>query len=78
MARNYLRRVSAQNRNVFGTPNISRLAEEIDKLGSTGEVLFGKQYKPLMQGLRDLAASGAQVTDRELASVAGMPIADQE
>ena len=77
MARNYLRRVSAQNRNVFGTPNISRLAEEIDKLGSTGEVLFGKQYKPLMQGLRDLAASGAQVTDRELASVAGMPIADQ-
>jgi hypothetical protein len=69
--------VAVQNKNVFGTPNPAAIAEEINKLGSTGEVLFGKQYKPLMTALRDLGSSGAKVTDRELALVAGQPIADQ-
>ena len=77
MARNFLERVATQNRNVFGTPNPVTIAEEINKLGSTGEVLFGKQYKPLMKALRDLGASGAKVTDRELALVSGQPIAEQ-
>ncbi len=77
MARNFLERVSRQNRNVFGTANPSAIAEEISKLGSTGEVLFGKQYKPLMTALRDLGSSGAKITDRELALVAGQPIAEQ-
>ena len=77
MARSYLQRVSTQNRNVFGTANPAAIAEEINKLGSTGEVLFGEQYKPMMQALRDLGASGARVTDRELAMVAGRPIAEQ-
>ena len=77
MARSYLQRVSQQNRNVFGTANPAAIAEEINKLGSTGEVLFGDQYKPMMQALRDLGASGARVTDRELAMVAGRPIAEQ-
>lgn len=77
MARNFLGRVAVQNKNVFGTPNPAAIAEEINKLGSTGEVLFGKQYKPLMTALRDLGSSGAKVTDRELALVAGQPIAEQ-
>jgi len=53
MARNFLERVAVQNKNVFGTPNPAAIAEEINKLGSTGEVLFGKQYKPLMTALRE-------------------------
>lgn len=53
------------------------MADQINSLGSTAQVLFGDQYKPLMQSLRDLATTGAKITEREISMVRGLPISEQ-
>ena len=77
MARNYLERLARQNTNIYGTFNPSAMVDEINRLGSTGEVLFGKQHKALMNGLADLGTINPRIADDELARMAGMPLADQ-
>jgi hypothetical protein len=77
MARNYLERLARQNTNIYGTFNPSAMVDEINRLGSTGEVLFGKQHKALMNGLADLGTVNPRIADDELARMAGMPLADQ-
>lgn len=77
MARNFLQRVANQNKNIYGTFNPTKMVDEINRLGSTGEVLFGKQYNSLMQGLADLGTVNPRVAQDELSRMAGMPIADQ-
>ena len=77
MARNYLERLARQNTNIYGTFNPSKMVDEINRLGTTGEVLFGKQHKALMNGLADLGTVNPRIADDELARMAGMPLADQ-
>lgn len=77
MARNYLTRIAQQNTNIYGTFNSSAMVDQISKLGSTGEVLFGKQYKTVINTLSDLGTINPKIADDELARMAGLPIADQ-
>ena len=77
LARGYLERVTQSNKDIFGLPNATAMAEQINKLGKTGRVLFGKDYDSIMTSLRDVATSGKRITDRELATIQGLPIAEQ-
>ena len=77
MARNYLTRIAQQNTNIYGTFNPSAMVDQISKLGSTGEVLFGKQYKTVINTLSDLGTINPKIADDELARMGGLPIADQ-
>ena len=77
MAKNYLTRIAQQNTNIYGTFNASAMVDQISKLGSTGEVLFGKQYKTVINTLSDLGTINPKIADDELARMAGLPIADQ-
>ena len=77
LAKNYLNRMFAANKNAFGTLSASRVADELSKLGSTGRVLFGKDYNKVMNILQDITASGQKLTPREIASLKGRPIAEQ-
>ena len=70
MARNYLERLARQNTNIYGTFNPSKMVDEINRLGTTGEVLFGKQHKALMNGLADLGTVNPRIADDELARMA--------
>ena len=77
LAKKYLERMFADNKNAFGTLSASRVADELSKLGSTGRVLFGKDYNKVMKSLQDITASGQKLTPREIASLKGRPIAEQ-
>ena len=77
MAKNYLTRIARQNTNIYGTFNASAMVDQISKLGSTGEVLFGKQYQTVINTLSDLGTINPKIADDELARMAGLPIADQ-
>ena len=77
ISRNYLERLAQQNKNIYGTFNPTKMVDEINRLGSTGRVLFGKEYNSLMKGLQDLGTVNPRIADDELARMAGMPIADQ-
>ena len=67
----------ADNKNAFGTLSASRVADELSKLGSTGKVLFGKDYDSVMKSLQDITSSGQKLTPREIASLQGRPISEQ-
>ena len=77
VSRNYLERLAEQNKNIYGTFNPTKMVDEINRLGSTGKVLFGKEYNSLMKGLQDLGTVNPRIADDELARMAGMPVADQ-
>ena len=77
LAKKYLERMFADNKNAFGTLSASRVADELSKLGSTGRVLFGKDYDKVMKSLQDITSSGQKLTPREIASLQGRPIAEQ-
>ena len=77
LARGYLERVTQVNKDVFGLPNVTSMAEQINQLGDTAKVLFGKDYNAVMKSLQDVASSGKRITERELATIQGLPIADQ-
>lgn len=77
IAGDYLSKVFDQRRNLQGYVDAAKVAEEIRGLGSTGKVLFGRQYNDVMQSLKDISALGRNVTDEDLASFAGRSITDQ-
>ena len=77
LARGYLERVTQVNKDVFGLPNVTSMAEQINQLGDTAKVLFGNDYNAVMKSLQDVASSGKRITERELATIQGLPIADQ-
>ena len=77
LAKKYLERIFAYNKNAFGTLSASRVADELSKLGSTGKVLFGKDYDSVMKSLQDITSSGQKLTPREIASLQGRPISEQ-
>lgn len=77
LAGDYLAKVFDQRRNLQGFVDAAKVAEEIYKLGSTGKVLFGKQYSDVIQSLKDVSALGRNITDEDLARFAGQPITDQ-
>jgi hypothetical protein len=77
LARGYLERITSMNKDVFGLPNVTGIAEQINQLGKTGKVLFGDDYNAVMNSLKDIASSGKRITERELSTIQGLPIADQ-
>lgn len=81
LAGDYLNKMFDQQRNLIGNLDPSKVAEEIRKLGSTGRVLFGTgkngQYNDVMQSLKDMAVLGRNVTEDDIARLAGRPITEQ-
>jgi len=81
LAGDYLTKMFDQQRNLMGSLDPSKVAEEIRKLGSTGRVLFGTgkngQYNDVMQSLKDMAVLGRNVTEDDIARLAGRPITEQ-
>ena len=53
------------------------MVDEINRLGSTGQVLFGNQHKQVISALQDLGTLNPRIANEEIARMAGMPIADQ-
>lgn len=81
LAGSYLNKMFDQNRDLLGRIDPAKVADEIRKLGSTAKVLFrdgpNGQYKAVMDSLKDMATMGRNVSEEELARVAGRPITEQ-
>ena len=79
LARRWLERTinAPGTMNMFGRVDPLKVVQNIRELGSTGKVLFGKQYDPIMRSLSELALLGDDVGERELRMLAGRPISEQ-
>lgn len=81
LAGSYLNKMFEQNRDLLGRIDPAKVADEIRKLGSTAKVLFkdgpNGQYNAVMDSLKDMATLGKNVSDEELARLAGRPITEQ-
>jgi hypothetical protein len=73
----YLNRMFAESRDVLGRVAAEKVSEKINALGSTAKTLFGDQFQQVQKSLKDMATLGRNVTDQDLARLAGMPITDQ-
>ena len=73
----YLTRMFDESRDVLGRVAPEKVAEKINALGSTARALFGKQFPEVQNTLKDMATLGRNITDQDLARLAGMPITDQ-
>ena len=63
--------------NVFGRVDPLKVVNKVRGLGSTGKVLFGDQYEPLMRSMGELSLVGEEVSQAELRAFAGRPITEQ-
>ena len=77
IARGYLSNLARTNTDIYGNINPTKIVSEINALGSTGEELFGEQYKPLISALQDLGTVNPNISPDVINSLAGRPIADQ-
>lgn len=81
IAGSYLNKMFDQNRDLLGRIDPAKVADEIRKLGSTAKVLFKEgqngQYRQVMDSLKDMATLGRNITDDDIAQLAGRPITDQ-
>lgn len=81
LAGSYLNKMFEQNKDLLGRIDPAKVADEIRKLGSTAKVLFkdgpNGQYNVVMDSLKDMATLGKNVSDDELARLAGRPITEQ-
>ena len=77
MASSFLEKLARENRNIYGSFNPAAMVDEINRLGSTGQVLFGNQHKQVISALQDLGTLNPRIANEEIARMAGMPIADQ-
>jgi hypothetical protein len=73
----YLNRMFTESRDVLGRVAAEKVSEKINALGSTAKTLFGDQFPQVQKSLRDMATLGRNITDSDLARLAGMPITDQ-
>jgi hypothetical protein len=73
----YLNRMFTESRDVLGRVAAEKVSEKINALGSTAKTLFGDQFPQVQKSLKDMATLGRNVTDQDLARLAGMPITDQ-
>ena len=79
LARRWMERTinAPDTTNIFGRTDPLKVVAKIRELGSTAPVLFGKEYKPVMKSLSQLALLGDDVGEAELRSLAGRPITEQ-
>jgi hypothetical protein len=63
--------------NIFGRTDPLKLSAQIRELGSTGKVLFGKDYDAVMRSVADISLVGDEIGEAELRSLAGRPITEQ-
>jgi hypothetical protein len=77
IARGYLSNLARTNTDIYGNINPTKIVSDINALGSTGEELFGDQYKPLISALQDLGTVNPNISPDVINSLAGRPIADQ-
>ena len=77
MSAKYLDKAFNESRDVFGNVNAAKIAENINKLGTTSKALFGKDYDRVMNILQDMQSLGRQITPEDMASISARPIADQ-
>ena len=77
MASKYLDKAFNESRDLFGNVNAAKIAENINQLGSTSKVLFGKDYDKVMNILQDMQSLGKKITPEDMASISARPIAEQ-
>jgi len=77
MAGSYFDDLLKTNTDAFGNADVMKVSQEIQKLGSTADVLFKGDLESLDKVLLDFAATGKNVRPEDLSNLRNLPIAEQ-